>query len=380
MCCRYSANKGTTAMIAFCIIDDTDHYANEEIQTTIRNIADHTIENLLIKQYKVFVGKDEDILLSKAWQYDHVVVMSPGTEYINGRGFFNALNELVKQDFFVAGHVLDRSSYNAYYELHHQCYVVNMAHYKRLRCPTVGALARNIQHTQLDPVRSVANFHDEHTPKTVSAGTTTRTYSNKCHGWNLLKLAFENNLPVVVFDENIRNNKKHYYPESEVDYYKEVEYIDYKFNYCKEEFIHTDNTEWSAGMYREAQQVVVPASGMLYLNLVEKGTVVFYDYNQKALDYWKEHCPRKADVTYKFVKTDLLNDFNLIDSIDPKLNTFVNLSNIFCYEGTVSKYSLKHRLLAQENLVNLLSKRIKNLRINFAHRANPNVLKIATWH
>ena len=83
---------------------------------------------------------------------------------------------------------------------------------------------------------------------------------------------------------------------------------------------------------------------------------------------------------YKFVKTDLLNDFNLIDSIDPKLNTFVNLSNIFCYEGTVSKYSLKHRLLAQENLVNLLSKRIKNLRINFAHRANPNVLKIATWH
>ena len=62
-------------MIAFCIIDDTDHYANEEIQTTIRNIADHTIENLLIKQYKVFVGKDEDILLSKAWQYDHVVVM-----------------------------------------------------------------------------------------------------------------------------------------------------------------------------------------------------------------------------------------------------------------------------------------------------------------
>ena len=133
-------------------------------------------------------------------------------------------------------------------------------------------------------------------------------------------------------------------------------------------------------MYRDAQQVVVPASGMLYLNLIEEGNVVFYDYNQKALDYWKEHCPRKADVTYKFVKTDLLNDFNLIDSIDPKLNTFVNLSNIFCYEGTVSKYSLKHRLLAQENLVNLLSKRIKNLRINFAHRANPDVLKIATWH
>ena len=46
---------------------------------------------------------------------------------------------------------------------------------------------------------------------------------------------------------------------------------------------------------------------------------------QEVADYMQ---PRKADVTYKFVKTDLLNDFNLIDSIDPKLNTFVNLSNI----------------------------------------------------
>jgi len=356
-------------MITFCIVDDIDTYANGEIQTTIRNICDFTISNLHTKGYKVLLGKDEDELLRQVTS-THAVVMSPGTEYINGYAFFEALEKLIQKDFFVAGHILDRSEYDAYYELHHQCYVINMIHYKLLQRPDVGILEKNLQHTQLEPDRSIDNYHDDYTPLTVSKGTQHRAYNNRCHGWNLLRLAFENNLPVLIFDEPIRNNKKHYYPESEEDFYKQKEYIDYKFNYCKEQFVHTENTEWTTGITEKYNQIVVPASGTLYLDLIENGRIVFYDYNKRSLDHWRGNCPRKDNIEYVFVYTDLLNEISLVDHLDPNLKTLVNLSNIFCYEGTAARYSLKHRLSAQENLVHRLKATIKNIDINFTMKAD----------
>ncbi len=356
--------------IVFCIVNDIPTYANDEIKITIQNILDFTISNLYIKGYRVVVGTDEDELLKSVSEYQYAVVMSPGTEYINGYSFFDSLKNLLDQNFFLAGHVLDRTMHRAYYELHHQCYVVNLKYYRELNCPTVGKLEYNILHTQIEPLRSHENWHDDYTPKAVSKGTVLKTYINRCHGWNLLRLAFENDLPVLVFDDTIRNNKKHHYPESEKDYYKNSEYIEQKFNYCKNEFVHTDNTEWSNGITEIYEQIVIPASGTLYLNLVEKGRVIFYDYNQRALDYWKEHCPRKEGIEYQFTKTDLLNDLEIVNHIDPDLKTLVNLSNIFCYEGTAAKYSLTHRLTAQNNLVNAIKNKVKNVDINFTLKAD----------
>lgn len=356
--------------IVFCIVNDISTYANDEIKTTIQNILDFTISNLYVKGYQVVVDTDEDKLLKSVSKYDYAVVMSPGTEYINGYNFFNALKKLLTQDFFLAGHILDRTKYSAYYELHHQCYVINLNYYKKLNCPAVGKLVYDESHIQIEPVRSSENWHDDYTPKTVSKGTDFKTYKNKCHGWNLLKSAFQNDLPVLVFDETIRNNKKHYYPESEQDYYKNAEYIQQKFDYCKDEFVHTDNTEWSNGIVETYQQIVIPASGTLYLDLIEKGNVIFYDYNQRALDHWQTHCPRKEGIDYKFIKTDLLNDLKVIDHIDPDLKTLVNLSNIFCYEGTAAKYSLQHRLKAQNTLVDAIQNKVKEVDINFTIRAD----------
>jgi hypothetical protein len=355
--------------ITFCIVDDIDTYANSEIQSTIRNICDFTISNLYTKGYKTIVGKDEDVLL-RSVSTDYAVVMSPGTEYINGYAFFEALEQLVQKDFFIAGHVLDRTMYDAYYELHHQCYVVNMTHYKRLQSPTVGVLEKHVSHTQVEPARSIDNIHDDYTPTFVIPGVDKKTYSHRCHGWNLLRLAFENELPVLVFDKSIRNNKKHYYPESEQDYYKNVEYIKHKLDYCANDFVHTDNTEWTTGVTGTYEQLVLPASGTLYLDLIKTGRVVFYDYNQRALDYWEENVPRKEDVEYVFVRTNLLEELSIVDYLDTNLKTLVNLSNIFCYEGTAAQYSLKHRMLAEENLVSVLRRKVKNIRINFTLHAN----------
>lgn len=356
--------------IVFCIIDDIESYANTEIKTTIKNILDFTISNLYTKGYNVLVGFDEDKLLQSLDNYDYAIVMSPGTEYINGFNFFNALDVLLEKNFFLAGHILDRTKYNAYYELHHQCYVINLKYYKELNQPLIGKLEYNSSHTQTEPLKSKENFHDDYTPKTVSQGTISKTYTHKCHGWNILSLAFEQNLPVIVFDDSIRNNKKHYYPEVEQDYYKHVEYINYKLDFCKNELVNTANTEWSTGISGTYNQLVIPASGTLYLDLINKGTVIFYDYNQRALDYYKKNCVRKNGIEYKFVKTDLLNDLELVVHLNSNLKTLVNLSNVFCYEGTAAKYSLKHRLQAQNNLVSALKNKVKDIDINFTMKAD----------
>ena len=355
--------------ITFCIINDIDSYANSEIKNTIRNICDFTISNLYTKGYRVIVSKNEDELLQTI-DSDYAVVMSPGTEYINGTAFFDALEKLVEQDFFVAGHVLDRTMHDAYYELHHQCYVINMQHYASLGKPGVGAFEKDSPHTQFKPARSKANWHDDYTPTVVASGVQQQTYKHKCHGWNLLSLAFEHNLPVIVFDEDIRNNKKHYYPESEKDYYKNVEYIQHKLDYCANEFIHTSNTEIHSNHITEKyQQLVIPASGTLYLDLVDQGRVIFYDYNQRALDYWQENVLRKDGIEYLFVYTNLLEETSLVDYLDPNLKTLANLSNIFCYEGTAAAYSLDHRLTAQNRLVEKLNS-IKDITVNFSLKAD----------
>lgn len=350
-------------------MDDIDAYANDEIKITIQNIRDFTITNLYAKGYRVFLGKDENVLLQKV-ETPYAVVMSPGTEYINGTAFFDALEELIKQDFFVAGHVLDRTMHDAYYELHHQCYVINMRYYKSLGNPSVGAFEKNSPHTQFKPARSKANWHDDYTPTVVAPGVQEQTYKHKCHGWNLLSLAFEHDLSVIVFDEDIRNNKKHYYPESEKDYYKNVEYIQHKLDYCANEFVHTSNTEIRSNhIIEKYEQLILPASGTLYLDLIDQGRVIFYDYNQRALDYWKEMCERKNGVEYIFVRTNLLQETNIIDYANADLKTLVNLSNVFCYEGTAAAYSLEQRLVAQNRLVEKLQI-IKKVTINFTLKAD----------
>jgi hypothetical protein len=356
--------------IVFCVIDDIDSYANQEIKNTIRNILDFTISNLFTKGYTVLVGTDEDALLRSIDGFDYAVVMSPGTEYINGYNFFNALNALVDRDFFLAGHILDRSKYDAYYELHHQCFVINLKKYKELGCPDIGKLELDSAHTQTEPIRSIENIHDDYTPTHIVRGSIEKQYFHKCHGWNILSIAFSKELPVIVFDESIRNNKKHYYPEVEQDFYKHKKYIDYKLEFCKSEFVHVCNTEWSTGISETYNQIVIPASGYLYLDLIDQGNVIFYDYNQRSLDYYKENCERKENINYKFVKTNLLEDLDLVEYLEPDLKTLVNLSNIFCYEGTAAKYSLTHRLEAQNKLVAALKDKVKNIDINFTLQAD----------
>lgn len=358
--------------LAFCISDDIESYHSQWTKELIKNLADYTISNLYHKGFDVFVGLDEDVLLNYCADknYRYCVIISPGTEFINGSDFFNFLKAAIDKDFFIMGHVLDRK--DAYYELHHQCFVVNLEEYKKLNRPTVGKQTLGEQHQQVEPMRSMENIHDDYTPLYVSQGNREKIYQHKCHGWNIISQALKNNKSIIVFNNDLRNSKKHHYPESKKDFENKLSWLYFRKNYCATEFVHTSNTEYSVNINEKFDQVIIPASGTLYLDLIDQGTVIFYDYNQHSLDYWKQHCPKNEKIKYVFVKTDLLIDDSLISSIDKNAkNTFINLSNIFCYEGTAVFYPLSYRLKRENEIIENLKAILKNkCKLNFSMRAS----------
>lgn len=380
--------KADSLPICFCIVDNTHLYTSSWSRELIKNQADFSISNIHSKAYDVFQSQDEDALLHHVsnLNYTHAVVFSTGTEFINGRSFFSAVEELVKTDFFIAGHILDRKE--AYYELHHQCYVINLSKYKELGCPAVGKQDLGSAHKQLEPMRSVENIHDDYTPTHISCGAVNTQYSHKMHGWNILSTAFANNFPVVVFNAKIRNNKKHYYPENQTEFLKHVQWAYQRYNYCSTEFVHKEHTEEITATSNNYDQIITPASGNWFLSCVGSKPlhVIMYDYNEKSLEYWQQNVPAFPNVTYEFIKTDLLTS-NIEELIkNTEQNTLFNITNIFCYEGTAMFYSLEYRLRKE---LELMSKLPSNWTLMSSERSwtgfanSPTCikdLKKPTWH
>jgi hypothetical protein len=362
--------KSSNQNIAYCLVDYTSQYESAWTRELTKNLADFNISNITGKGYTVLQGYHEEQLLKKACDlgFKHAVIFSTGTEFINGDAFFDEVENISITDYFIAGHVLDRG--DAYYELHRQCYIVNLQHYKILDYPAIGKQELGAVHTQDVPWRSFENWHDNYTPKTISGGDQIKQYNHKCHGWNILKVAFEKGLTVLVFDNNIRNNKKHYYPENQTEFLKHSTWLYARQNYCYTEFVHTSNTDQSNEVLTGVEYVFTPASGIWWVDYISKTKpveVVMYDYNQKALDYWTEHAPAIANVTYSFVKLDLLIDDPVIVT-DDKL-ALINLSNIFAYEATAPFYSLEYRLNRENKLLSTINTTTSNSYVSFSTRA-----------
>jgi len=365
--------------IAFCFVDNTRNYKSN-IREFMKNQADGTLANVFNKGWTVYQWIDEDALLRHVSTKDHkwAVVFSTGTEFINGTAFFDAIVSMTDLDFVVAGHVLDRK--DAYYELHHQCYMVNLEKYRNLGCPEIGQQELGSIHTQVEPVRSTINFHDDYTPVIVASGTESKSYNHKCHGWNILSKAFDADYGVQVFNANVRDNKKHFYPESPKDFNKHLGWAYYRLNYCQKEFVHTSNTEITHLPIKLYDQIVTPASGDWFGSyLSDNATVIMYDYNQASLDYWKVNAPNIHNVNYKFVLCDLLGTDNLAEHILPVSNTLVHLSNIFNYEGTNFFYSLDYRKYKEAELLTAIENKCPNAEVYFNLEASL-FDTIPTWH
>jgi hypothetical protein len=364
--------------IVFCFVDRTSSISSGWAKEITKNISEFVISNVFHKGYDLYQGLDEDELLNHVSRlnYSHAVVFSTGTEFINGLSFFDNVEKLIKKEFFICGHVLDRK--DAYYELHHQCYIINLNLYKKLDNPQVGNQILGLLHDEIEPTRSKENYHDDYTPLEVSRGNNCKTYNHTCHGWNILRLGFENNFPILIFDSNFRNSKKHYYPESDNDFQKLSHWIYYREKYCLTEMIHTHNTEVSNQILDVVNTIITPASGTSWFNWLDTkqdSKVIYYDYNLNALDHWKHAAPRHQNINYEFAHIDLLGDtttfLDLIKKESVSNNKLmINLSNIFCYEGTAALTPLSNRLYKENQIINEIKNINPDAYINFASRAS----------
>lgn len=372
-------NPGWNRSIVVCMVDNTRLYL-PSIRELIKNQADGVLDNLYKKGYHVLVHSDENLLLNYAanLKYKHALIFSTGTEFTNGNEFFNSLDKLFENDFFVAGHVLDRKE--GYYELHHQCYVINLQHFIHIGRPEIGQPAMYSEHSQLEPFRSQVNFHDDYTPIWIERGYTEKKYLHKLHGWNIIKVAMENNLSVIVFDKSLRDNKMHFYPESPDDFHKQLSWAYHRLYFCHQQYVHKQPTETMDIEVKKFEQIVTPASSAWFTNYIDRdGTVMYYDYNQNSLDYWRANAPNIENVQYKFVLCDLLVNSDFIDELDPNKTTLVNLSNIFNYEGTTFFYSKEYRYFKQKELVDKIKHKVPDAEIYFSMEAKL-FDQLPSWH
>lgn len=380
--------------IAFVCVDVTSQIEDDSIKTFVINIADYGIQNLLDHGHDVYVTEDIHKTLNDIQtNYTHAVVYTNDTEF-EGSGFFNALDNLVKDDFFVAGHILDRSNFNAYYEIHDQCFVINLNEYKTLGSPEPGNIIYNANKQLKEIIPSQDHFHDNYTPKQVTVSDTLKNYVNVPFGWNWLNSSNK----IKVFDSSIRHNKRNYYSRYTEEFHKNVSYYYKKNQYTTTELFYPANTEIPVdALVKDIEQIIVPASGLNFLYYLDRcgfkdnTEIVFYDNNLHSLkmmkmiieefdgtDYlWfvRNNCTGVfADdksiqqhwdsvkhlwqlskrVKYRYEHCDMMYDL----PPNVKQNGIIHLTNIFTYEPNVGFRSLLHRVSSR----NLL---FKDLQLNY---------------
>lgn len=406
--------------IVFIFLDRINQCQTTWTAELTKNLSDFVLSNILEKGFDVLQGIDEDLLLQEAAKdYNHAVVLSTGTEFINGDEFFNELENFIYGDhYFLMGHIPDRD--DGYYELHDQCYIINLGVYDKLGQPTVGAPAYYSAHEQIEPLRSEENIHDDYTPVWVKKGHAPKKYKHKWHGWNILSTAFANDEPVLVFTEQFRNNKINYYPNYEPAFLKASTYLYGKNQVAAQTMFYPHNTEDVVHVQFKGpiRQLVTQASGLNWVDyLITYGynsdTVVrFVDYNLFALEcmyaitqHWDgEHymdfvnghinsrygfvkssqrdnwitltgAEQQVDpavwnnilstVKFEFSHEDLVLNKSLDVStwVDNVPGTVVHLSHIFNYDPAAPFVPLKHRAYSERLLREKLAKHVPDATI-----------------
>jgi hypothetical protein len=428
----FKSIRDTTKSTVFCIIDSTDQYPTPWLTELVKNSADYEITNLTGNGYDVLVGNDEDELLRIAAEsYDHAVVSLMGTIWGDCIDFYSLLDEKVKEDWFLIGHILDKKS--AYYELHPQCYLINLILYQSLECPTIGKRTLYIKHEQFIPIRSEENHHDDYTPVWVKAGHDRAIFEHQCHGWNILRLAFENNLSVLVFDEGFRNSKRYFYPDDgnpvqhQSKFYLETTVaarhwinpvgtapvLDYKLQGPLKNLVTTCNgIDWILYlkkygfehgtkvkfvdynmMFLEFTKRLLEWDGVDYIEFLNKfgqekteflglPNNTWYGVKNDLEKRWHEFKEEvnwdstwseiRQNVTFEFCYKDFLHEEVGHDWIDSSYNdhrTLINLSHVFSYHSTAIFYTLLYRLQLENRTIEQLKNTVPEAWVIFDQRA-----------
>lgn len=429
MAVKFYNNKKHSTL--WCIVDNRDLYQSGWAKEVAINFSDFMLHRLAERDIDVYIAKDENDLLKTASQegYTHAVVVALGTSFKLSDRIFDAVDELCKKDFFIAGHILDRGEW--YYEIHHQFYVVNLAEYRSLDCPIIeqGNWAVEDTHTQVVPLRSDNTlYYDEQICAWIKPGTETKTYNRKMHGWNIVALALENNKTIVDLGSDVRDNKQYFYYEHDHVFTKEIADMYYNQFFCihfitawNSDYINTDIefkgpveqyvtvgtgynwirnlnivgfnqdtrvvftdnnlnvlkfmkamvTEWDGKDYAEfyrSKLDIVPNKTHFDVDAYVASTDKQWQEFIDSFDNWDELWNRIKQLTYDFVHIDYVAscDFNWLA---PNKNTLMNLSDLYNHVPYVGTTPLKYRIACENKLLTAIKDIDPNITVMTTSRA-----------
>jgi hypothetical protein len=403
--------------IVCCVVDNTETYSSGWAREVSVNISDFMLHRFDKHDYDILIDADEDKLLvsASAEGYTHAVVIATGMSLGLSDRLFPAIEKICEQDFFIAGHILDRNenSYwkNGYYELHHQFYIVRLADYDELGCPFIGE-QENISHTQVEPLRSIeCKYNDHEVAEWIKPGTVKKQYDMKCHGWNIISVALQQDKKLIDLGDAIRTNKKYLYYEHDHVFLREMGDIYYNQFFC-----NNFTPAWNSDHLRDYQGITGPIEQYITVgigvnwvrNLHQLGVtnttrVVFTDINHNTLkfmkamveewdgkdyaEFYRKHLPimpnnlnrdintyidhtatewsnflanftdwdsvwaKIKTLTFDYVLIDYMSTYNL-DWITPGKNTVMNLSDMFTHSPYIATQSLKYRVSCENKLFN----------------------------
>lgn len=427
-------NVAKKKSILFCLVDNLDTYQSGWAREVSINLTDYLLSRINKNQFDIYIGKDEDRLLAEATAdgYTHAVMIASGTSLKMSDKLFAEVEDKCKEQFFIAGHILDRSGNpyykNACFELHHQFYIVNLADYQQLGLPKVGEETWE-PYTQLAPLRSEESQYGDHEiPFWIKQGTTPTDYNMKMHGWNILNVALENNKILVDVGPGIRDSKKYLYFEQDHVFIKMMtELYHYAF------FCNIFVAGWNSDKLAETilfdgpvEQYVSVGTGLYWISNLQKlrytsnTTVIFTDNNYNCLmfmknlveqwdgkdypSFYKKHItilpsgtPDFTEQYLKKIETDWLEfvqkfkdwdqlwaeirqlNFKFIPVdymamhdytwIEKDKSTVMNLSDLYNHAPYVPTQSLKYRIACENKLINDLTKLHPDLFLMMSSRA-----------
>ena len=419
--------------IAWCIVDNLALCQSGWAKEIAINLTDYMIYKTSAHDYDIYIGQDEDELLREVSKetYSHAVMVASGTSFKLSDRIFGTVEKLCENEFVVAGHILDREeSYykNAYYELHHQFYVVNLNEYKDLGLPTIGKEIAG-SYTQIKPYRSEGCLHGDHqVPEWVTTGTDLKTYSYRCHGWNIISIALSNNKKIIDLGVDVRDSKKYVYYEHDHVFLKEVTSIYYNQFFCisfitawnsdritdvipftgpvdqyitvgtgynwiknletvgftdSTKVVFTDNniaclkfmkamvTEWDGIDYASfyaSKMDILPNNTFFDMNSYVQSTADQWDKFVNSFADWDSTWDKIKKLTYDFVHIDYMTSYNL-DWIDSNKNTLINLSDLFNHVPYVATQSMKYRISCENRLIHQLKQKDPTITLMLSSRS-----------
>ena len=410
--------------IAYCILNNIDNQHSTSSQEIAMNLTDFLLSSIIQRKYDIFIADNTDDLLRRVSSdnfYTHAVILITGTHMGLSERLFDAVENKCQEHFTIAGHILDRSKFEGYYEIHNQFFIANMQEYRRLGSPDIGQNQWNDQHTKLEPIRSteVVNNDDE-IPVSIKLGHNEKIYSHKMHGWNFIDVGLKNNAIFCDVGDTIRNNKKYLYFEYDHVFYRHLPEL---FNYSL--ICNNMVTPWNSDELPEYLTPSLPIDhyvttgtglnwihNLLKLHYHENTKVTFMDISYAVLSFMKtmveewdgtdyatfymkqlKFMPSSFD--YDLVKHEqnirtwweefektfdnfqqtwnvirkLKYDFKLLDFfvnndyrfITPGEITFINVSDAFNHVPYIHYASVKFRVSRENNLISTLQKIDENI-------------------